>query len=101
MAVVAGSSRRRAFHNPRGRLRPRRGTRAGQVPPGAVVTVAGECGARAASTEGELNIMEKGGGMGACGVGMMQVDYIFRGENLKYIRVLLAHHSERYPRKAG
>lgn len=30
--------------------------------------------------------MEKGGGMGACGVEMMQVDYIFRGENLKYIR---------------
>ena len=30
--------------------------------------------------------MEKGGGMGACGVEMMQVDYIFQGENLKYIR---------------
>jgi hypothetical protein len=30
--------------------------------------------------------MEKGGGMGVCGVEMMQVDYIFRGENLKYIR---------------
>jgi hypothetical protein len=47
--------------------------------------------------------MEKGGEMGVCGVEMMQVDYIFRGENLKYIRsywhfTASAIH-ERYQRK--
>ena len=35
--------------------------------------------------------------MGVCGVEMMQVDYIFRGETLS-ISGVIGHHSERYPR---
>jgi hypothetical protein len=88
VAVVAGSSRRRAFHNPRGRLRPRRGTRAGQVTPGAAAAVAGGGGARAVSTEGELNIWKRKRAEGW--VEMMQVDYISL-ENLKYIILSFTH----------
>ena len=61
MEVVAESSRRRAFHNPRGRLRPRRGTRGGQFPAGPGV-VAGDGGAKVASIEGELNIWKRAEG---------------------------------------
>ena len=88
MAVVAGSSRRRAFHNPRGRLRPRRGTRAGQATPVAAAAVTVEEGARAGSREGELNITKRAeGGMGVCGVEMMPVDYISESKTLSISRV--------------
>jgi len=82
------SSRRRAFHKPRGRLRLRRGCLGQAVFPGGGE---GGAGARAASKVGEL-IMGRGWSV-RCRVGMKQEgDRLHGGKNLKYkyIKVLSA-----------
>ena len=81
--VVLGSTRLRAFHNPRGRLRPRRASR-GHVPAATV-------GGGGASMLEELIIREGEGGTEG-GEYMRFRQAISSGGNLKYIRLhVLAH----------